>query len=368
MMNRRQFVRATLAGGVGVSATGCLDNSGGGIERNSRGDSNFGGAKTFSTPDEYFSGNTAPNSEMEGVYERQYTQETDGHRTTLRMTLPKALYEYYDARHRLDNNNIYQGNANPYGQYVADQYQSNIVREVAEYFVSYGRENNLSRREIIDQVIGFVQQLEYTTDRVNNGFENYPQYPYETLVLRSGDCEDSSILTAALLKQLGYDVILLLMPNDEHMAVGVKGENLPGTYYGHRGNRFYYLEATAPYRVGEVPSGVKDGRARFLEVRNVPVLVFRWVAVPQENSMDVRADIRNVGDGSTDTAQIQAELFTQSGRVDYATSRRQNLRPNQTASTELQLTTADAQEVKMRVSVLTEGDLHDMDESRWQRI
>ncbi|MDZ7687108.1 MAG: hypothetical protein U5J64_00020 [Halobacteriales archaeon] len=321
-MNRRQFVRATLAGGVGVSATGCIDelNSGGDTKRNRREDSNLGGAETFATPEEYLSGNTAPNPEIEGVYERQYTQEIDGHRTTFRMTLPRALYEYYDARHRLDIENIHQGNANPYGQYVADQYQSNIVQEVAEYFVSYGRENNLSRRGIIDQVIGFVQQLEYTSDRVNNGFDNYPQYPFETLVLRSGDCEDSSILTASLLKHLGYDVILLLMPNDAHMAVGVKGETLPGTYYEHRGNRFYYLEATAPSRVGEVPSIVEDGRARFLEIRSVPVLVFRWAAVPQENSMTVRADIRNVGDGPTDTAQIQAELFSRSGRVDYATS------------------------------------------------
>jgi len=365
-MNRRRFIQSILTGGVSISATGCLEDNPRDTEENTRVNS---GTETFSTPDNPLSGNTAPNPEIDGVYERRYTQTVDGHRTDLKMTLSKSLYEYYDARYRLDNENIYQGNANPYGQYVADRYQSKVVRGVAEYFTSYGQENNLSRREIIDQVIGFVQQLEYTEDQVNNGFNNYPQYPFETLVLQEGDCEDTSILTAALLKELGYDAILLLMPNDAHMAVGVKGDNLPGTYYEYRGSRFYYLEATAPRRVGEVPSIVEDGRAQFLEIRSVPVLVFRWQGITQGDTITINVDTRNVGNGSTRSAQIQTELFSRSsGRINSATSRRQNLRPNQTKSMELQMNLSNAQQVSMRVSILIDGNIHDIDETGWNRI
>jgi len=47
------------------------------------------------------------------------------------------------------------------------------------------------------------------------------KYPVETPVER-GDCEDKSILLAAILRALGYRTALLVFPDDPgHMAVGV---------------------------------------------------------------------------------------------------------------------------------------------------
>ena len=54
-----------------------------------------------------------------------------------------------------------------------------------------------------------------------------------------GDCEDDVILTAAVLKRLGFDVALLYYPG--HCALGVVGaRGLPGTYVVHEGKEYFY--------------------------------------------------------------------------------------------------------------------------------
>lgn len=50
----------------------------------------------------------------------------------------------------------------------------------------------------------------------------YPKYPVETLV-EGGDCEDKSILLAAILRAMGYRTALLVFSgNPGHIAVGVE--------------------------------------------------------------------------------------------------------------------------------------------------
>ncbi len=81
----------------------------------------------------------------------------------------------------------------------------------------------------------------------------YPKYPLETLIERSGDCEDFSITGAALLYVLGYEVALLHLPG--HMALGIAG---PGDFSGfsieYNGKQYYYCEMTAPNTpIGDIP-------------------------------------------------------------------------------------------------------------------
>jgi hypothetical protein len=110
-------------------------------------------------------------------------------------------------------------------------------------------------------VIFFVQQIPYTHDNStasyyggvfppaygNNG--EYPKYPVETLVDGKGDCEDTSILAAAILDLMGYDVVLLRY--SDHMALGIEMTKFspfyadyPPKYYDYEGKRYYYVETT----------------------------------------------------------------------------------------------------------------------------
>ena len=106
--------------------------------------------------------------------------------------------------------------------------------------------------------LAFVQQsIRYTDDLCaeTGHLIEYPKYPLETLVEKRGDCEDQSILAAALLTAMGYNVALLILPI--HVALGVAGfESKPGSRVVHpaTGIRYLYIETTAPnWLPGEVP-------------------------------------------------------------------------------------------------------------------
>jgi hypothetical protein len=67
----------------------------------------------------------------------------------------------------------------------------------------------------------------------------------ETLFDQGGDSEDTSILAAALLERLEFDLVLLVFENPEHMALGVY---LPGFYgysWEYRGKNYLHLETVA---------------------------------------------------------------------------------------------------------------------------
>lgn len=105
--------------------------------------------------------------------------------------------------------------------------------------------------EEVEFVLAFVQQcIRYEADP--EGTE-YPRYPVETLADGKGDCEDSAILGAAILKCMGYDVALLFLPG--HAALGVAGaEGVPGTWVEKDGVRYYYCEMTAEgWQIGQLP-------------------------------------------------------------------------------------------------------------------
>ena len=68
--------------------------------------------------------------------------------------------------------------------------------------------------------VSFAQNLPYTADDVTTGFDEYPRFPYETLYDNGGDCEDTSILVSAMLRELRYGVALLHFPG--HMAVRLR--------------------------------------------------------------------------------------------------------------------------------------------------
>lgn len=70
-----------------------------------------------------------------------------------------------------------------------------------------------------------------------------------------------------MLRVLGYEVLLLLLPR--HAAIAVSGtEGMPPTYhfFSYGGKRFFYCETTAEgWKVGKVPA----------EYRSAAVEVFR---------------------------------------------------------------------------------------------
>lgn len=145
--------------------------------------------------------------------------------------------------------------------YCMDAEDDKALTALANELRIRGKIAGLDKYETIELGVSFVQGLEYVSDSLSTGYDEYPRYPIETLLEQRGDCEDTSIFLATMLRELGFGSALIFLPG--HCAVGVKGaDTLPGTYYLVDGVRYYYLETTAPgWPIGTMPEEYLDKKA-----------------------------------------------------------------------------------------------------------
>jgi len=136
-----------------------------------------------------------------------------------------------------------------------------VITAIVDIFKDAMEKGGYNINDTAEYVVAFVQAFAYTDDKATTGYDEYPRYPMETILEKQGDCEDTAILTATLLRELGIGAALIFLPG--HCAVGVKGtESVHGTYYTVNGSRYYYLETTNKgWPIGEVPKEYKDQKA-----------------------------------------------------------------------------------------------------------
>ena len=131
---------------------------------------------------------------------------------------------------------------------AADRFiiEDTTIREIAEKFndMTIGRSDEYR----VNFVNVFVHKcIEYVDDQIVHHHREYFQYPVETLLLRTGDCEDMSILCVSILRAMGYDSILLATM--DHCMVGVNID-ANGRYTDVLDQRYYHLEPTTGGSVG----------------------------------------------------------------------------------------------------------------------
>lgn len=148
--------------------------------------------------------------------------------------------------------------------YCMDPDDDKIMAAIVNQLKNSAAERGYDKYQTVEFVVAFVQGLPYVTDSESTGYDEYPRYPMETLEEQGGDCEDTAILTATLLREMGYGAALIVLPG--HCAVGVKGDpSVEGVYYEIDGIRYYYLETTGQdWPIGEIPEEYRDLRAKVL--------------------------------------------------------------------------------------------------------
>lgn len=105
--------------------------------------------------------------------------------------------------------------------YINDENNREIICSIADAMRDVADKLSYDDSAVAREIVKFVQDvIEYQYDSETTGQEEYPRYPIETLYERQGDCKDTSILMAALLKELGYEVGLLYLPG--HAAVAIR--------------------------------------------------------------------------------------------------------------------------------------------------
>jgi len=158
-----------------------------------------------------------------------------------------------------------------YSIYASDRMDDQYMRELTGLFRKYAQQYNMTRRETIDFVGSFVQQLPYTSDRVTTPYDEYPRFPLETLYEKGGDCEDTAILAATILKEMGYDVVLIAFKR--HMGLGVACTECDGNAYETSNRKYYYLETTGEgWKVGSLPSQYEDEHPRLFPLIPQPII------------------------------------------------------------------------------------------------
>jgi hypothetical protein len=176
---------------------------------------------------------------------RTYQWLFQGRYFTLTHGFPLERYRYFQALPRIVAHSQYSA-------YVTDSHDDDELAFLVAELEKAARSANLNVWEKLNLIIAFVQSIPYVPEA-----EEYARYPLETLIEQKGDCEDSSILTAAILHEMGYYVVLLVFLEEQHIATGISVlPPKPGNYrsYRYAGRDYYYVETTCEgWQIGIIP-------------------------------------------------------------------------------------------------------------------
>ncbi|MDK2975509.1 MAG: hypothetical protein PWP08_1880, partial [Methanofollis sp.] len=179
---------------------------------------------------------------------------------------PEFVFPFEDSRYRLSvpvDAAVYSGARNgsksavlyreiPDDEWIAtyyqafadDPHQESLYSGLLDALSSIRDERGLDSDRYLELIAAFVQSIPYEDHPAGAP----PKFPVETVAERAGDCDDRSLLLAALLARAGYDVVLLDFTADSHMGVGVAAD---ANTYGSTG--YAFIETTDVNFVGVVP-------------------------------------------------------------------------------------------------------------------
>jgi hypothetical protein len=190
-------------------------------------------------------------------YNREFAWNYGGEYWTWNLSIPTALYKAYVA---VPDSVRTQIPLSGFGYFTTteDSYLQSLVTKINATATKQG----YSPYQEVNFVLAFVQSVPYATDLNSTGYLDYPRFPVETLVDNVGDCKSHSILFATLTLMLGYGTVFINPP--DHLAVGILGNNLQGTYWTYDNQTYYYCETTGEgFTIGQLPAQF-DGESAYV--------------------------------------------------------------------------------------------------------
>ena len=178
-----------------------------------------------------------------------YRWRFEGYDRSMNLSIPYGLYWEYRNKPR-------PAEWEDWAQMCKDPGDDAYISQMAEEFLSTASSEDFTDAETVNYVVTFVHKMLNTEETITAPWDERPKYPIETLADLGGDSEDTSILTAAILHEMGCDVALIFFEDLKHVIVGVgPGAGIFGTYYESHGTRYFFLETTGDgWKVGEKPT------------------------------------------------------------------------------------------------------------------
>ncbi len=195
-----------------------------------------------------------PSSTQSGTQVVQRGFDFEATSVQLRVPVDKAIYAGSVSSPKAA---VFIGGADPgnwvpgyYRAFVEEGHQTAFIDAAVTALRMVRTQQKLDSAGYVELVTSMVQELEYRVDPVNLA----PKFPIETFTDGYGDCDDKTLLAAALLSHEGYDVSILLFAPEKHVALGIRA---PGLDYGSTG--YAYVEMTQPSLVGIPPELLAGG-------------------------------------------------------------------------------------------------------------
>ena len=193
---------------------------------------------------------TAQSSTQNQYYNTEFAWDYGGSHWDWNLSIPVALYDAYDNITVPDSTRVQIG-LSDFGFFTTTE--DTYMQTLAEKLNDSATQCGYGYYGEVNFVLAFVQSIPYKTDNESTGYQDYPRFPVETLVDDVGDCKSHSVLFATLMLMLGYDTVFINPP--DHLAVGVLGNSLQGTYWTLNNKTYYYCETTGPgFTIGELPT------------------------------------------------------------------------------------------------------------------
>jgi hypothetical protein len=186
-------------------------------------------------------------------------------KTTVNLTLPINVSVYEGAKQAEKTTTVYENIsetvwlAQSYRAMVQDPALDNLYATILAETDKIRLQQKLSDDEYLELIVVYIQSLRYETRE-----QNPAKFPIETVVDRSGDCDDKSLLLAGLLSREGYPIALLLFAPESHMVIGVGSDN-----YLYKNTGYAFVETTNYSFIG-VPTDKLEGN---LTLYSDPVII-----------------------------------------------------------------------------------------------
>jgi len=147
-----------------------------------------------------------------------------------------------------------------------------LLIPIADSLYKISQQQNLDRKETAELIVSFVQDIPYSYVFSSTPCSSRPNKehpcteghyfglltPLDFMHTLIGDCDTRSVLLYTLLKQLKYDVSIVISYEYEHAMIAI---NLPyqGDYISYKGNKYYFWETTnVDWLPGVMPPDCKN--------------------------------------------------------------------------------------------------------------
>ena len=165
------------------------------------------------------------------------------------LRIPVKEYLYYSEKPRITDTSKYTTMVT---DTHADYLLNVLVNKIKDAALSY----DLKPTDTVNFVGAFIQSLVNADKNTATPYDDYPRYPIETLFNQGGDCEDTSILAAALLQRLAFKEVVFVFDNPKHAALGIDVTiPLGANEWEYQATKYFYLETVGnDWTLGHCPA------------------------------------------------------------------------------------------------------------------